>query len=159
MNVCAARWGAATLNGNWTLLDAVRPSGVHTSHLAMTSFRHGRSSAATLDVVDCRKVGNGIASILFGSYLGSLSYDLHAGSDQKCHGPKCFALPHLIMAGASCLALQCRILKGPRPGFVGTVISVLLILSQPYHRRIRQSLSAVNLGNTESFPLNQIGSD
>lgn len=95
VNVCAARWGRATLNGNWTFMDAV---------------------------------GNGTASLVFGSYLGSFAYDRHADQNHHCYGPKCFALPHLIMAAiCSC----------------GTCISVLLICFHRRHRQIRHSLPSL----------------
>eukprot|EP00913_Durusdinium_trenchii_P018076 g16985.t1 len=93
VNVCAARWGSATLNANWTLLDAV---------------------------------GNGTASLLFGSYLGSYSYDRHADKSGRCFGRDCFSFPHLVMA-AACVA--------------GAMISIALICLHPHHRQIRRSLS------------------
>eukprot|EP00434_Breviolum_minutum_P027471 symbB.v1.2.024288.t1/scaffold2288.1/size83326/6 len=101
VNVCAARWGRATLNANWTFMDAV---------------------------------GQGTASMLFGTYLGSFFYDRHADHNHRCYGPNCFALPHLIMA-AICLC--------------GTIISIILICLHPRHRQIRHSLSSISLGTVE----------
>ncbi|CAE7207952.1 gpmA [Symbiodinium natans] len=93
VNVCAARWGHATLSANWTFMDAV---------------------------------GNGCASILFGSILGSSSYDRHADGSHSCFGPQCFALPHMVMAFACAL---------------GAALSLVLIWRHPRNSEIRRSLS------------------
>lgn len=105
VNVCAARYGRATLNGNWTFMDAV---------------------------------GNGTASLVFGSYLGSFAYDRHAGSDHHCYGPNCFALSHLIMA----VICAC-----------GTIISILLIYLHPRNRQIRHSLSSLSASRSIEEPM------
>lgn len=56
------------------------------------------------------KVGNGTASLLFGSYLGSYSYDRHADKSGRCFGRDCFSFPHLVMAAACALAIsECRL--------------------------------------------------
>ncbi|CAE7203660.1 gpmA [Symbiodinium sp. CCMP2456] len=93
VNVCAARWGSATLSANWTFMDAV---------------------------------GNGCASILFGSILGSSSYDRHADSGHSCFGPQCFALPHIVMASACAC---------------GAALSLVLIWKHPRNSEVRRSLS------------------
>lgn len=93
VNVCAARWGSATLSANWTFMDAV---------------------------------GNGCASILFGSILGSSSYDRHADSSHSCFGPQCFALPHILMASACAC---------------GAALSLVLIWKHPRNSEVRRSLS------------------
>ena len=76
------------------------------------------------------QVGQGTASMLFGTYLGSFFYDRHADHNHRCYGPNCFALPHLIMAAIWHL-VQCIRTSGvggasPRRK-IATILDIFLV--------------------------------
>ncbi|CAJ1375781.1 unnamed protein product [Effrenium voratum] len=90
--------------------------------------RWGRSTlSANWTFMDA--VGNGFASLLFGCFLGSFSYDRNSDSSQHCYGSHCFALPHLVMA------VTCTI---------GILLSAMIVKRHPKSKEIRRSLSTLS---------------